>query len=243
MAGAPFHSSSPGGSQSFFDHLEELRARIIKASLAFIIGVIFAYPLTDPVLEFVIRPVGHLVFTSPEEAFTARLTMCFLGGFFLSLPVLLYQIWKFVALGLTAPERKFVSVFGPLSFVFFAAGAVFAWFVLIPMSLQFLMGFASSRMQAMITVEKYISYVGTLLIGCGIVFELPLALAFLARIGIATPEFLRQKRRYAIVLILIVSAVVTPPDVISQLLMSLPLVALYEVGILMTQFPARKTPV
>lgn len=216
---------------TFWGHLEELRSRLIKSLLAFVICACLFFIYVDPVLHFIVEPVGHLVFTSPGEAFSARVNLALLGGFLLALPVILYQIWQFVALGLTEQEKRYVKILGPVSLVCFIAGIVFAYFVLIPISLQFLLSFSAGWMQPMITVDKYISYVGTLLFGSGIVFELPLFLFFLTKIGIATPEFLKQHRRYAIVIILIISAVVTPPDVCSQLLMAAPLLILYEVGI------------
>ena len=225
---------------TFWGHLEELRSRLIKTLLVFVACAVLFFIYVDPVLHFIVEPVGRLVFTSPGEAFSARVDLALLGGFLLALPVILYQLWQFVALGLTDQEKRYVKILGPLSLVCFMAGVVFAYFVLIPISLQFLLGFSTEWMQPMITVDKYISYVGTLMFGSGIVFELPLILFFLTKIGIATPEFLKQHRRYAIVIILIISAIVTPPDVCSQLLMAAPLLILYEVGIVVAQWAMKE---
>ena len=221
---------------SFIKHLEELRSRLIKSILAWLAATgIFYQFFIDRFLAFVIKPVHHIVFTSPSEAFTARLNLTFLGGFLFALPVILYQLWQFVAAGLTIEERKHVVLFGPLSAVFFILGEVFAYFCMLPFSLRFLLSFSSDLIVPMITVDKYISFVTNEMLSCGVVFELPLILAFLTKIGIATPEFMRQKRRYVIVAIFIVSAIITPPDVASQLLLAVPLVVLYEVGILFSQ--------
>ena len=130
-------------------------------------------------------------------------------------------------------------IFGPLSLVCFLAGVAFGYGVMIPMSMQFLLSFASDTMVPMLSVNKYISYTGSMVFAFGIVFELPLVLLFLTKIGIATPAFLMQERKYALVIILIVSAILTPPDVLSQFLMAGPLVVLYEIGIVVSKFTYR----
>lgn len=224
----------PPQSHSFFTHLAELRDRLLKSLAAFIIGSAVAWNFLEPLIRHVVRPVGRVIFTSPEDAFNAQLSLAFLGGFFLSLPVVLFQLWQFISAGLTADERKYVAIFGPLSLALFFLGALFGYFVILPISFNFLMGFSSPWMVPMITVDKYISFVGMIILSSGIAFEMPLILAFLARLGIATPEYLRQKRRYAILLILIVAAVLTPPDMISQIILAIPLLLLYEVGIFFT---------
>lgn len=227
-------------SQSFFSHLNELRDRAIKSLVTFTVATLIIWNFLDPVIRYVVKPVGRIVFTSPEEAFGARMTLAMTGGFLFALPVILYHLWKFIALGLSDNERRYIKIFGPLSLFFFFAGSAFGYFVLLPISLNFLLSFSSTWMVPMITVDKYISYVGTIIIGSGVTFELPLVLGFLARIGIATPEFLRQKRRYAYVIILIVAAILTPPDVVSQMILTIPLVVLYELGIFFSQLAQTK---
>jgi sec-independent protein translocase protein TatC len=220
---------------SFFDHLDELRVRLVKVLAVYAICVIGVFSQIDRLVDWIMKPIGQVVFTSPEQAFVAQMNLAFLAGFILALPFTVYHIWEFISLGLTDKEKKYTRIYGPLSFLCFAVGVGFAYWVMIPMSLRFLLNFSSDLFIPMITVDKYISFVGTWIIACGIVFELPLAMAFLASIGIATPEFLRQKRRYAILGILIVSAIITPPDVMSQLLMAGPLILLYEIGIIVTR--------
>lgn len=224
---------------SFFDHLDELRSRCLKVLALYAACVIVIFQQIEGLLPLLMKPVGHVVFTSPEEAFVAQLNLALLAGFILASPYILYHVWQFVSLGLTKKEKSTIVVYGPLSFVCFATGVAFAYVVMIPMSLQFLLNFSSPFFIPMITVDKYVSFVGTWILACGIVFELPLVLAFLAKIGIATPEFLRQHRRYAILGILIISAVITPPDVMSQILMAAPLIVLYEIGIIVTRFTYR----
>ena len=227
-------------SLSFFGHLDELRSRIITCLIVFVVMTGISYCFSDRLLAAIVQPIGYLIFTAPSDAFVARMTITFLSGFLLSCPVIIYQIWQFVGAGLKDSERKYVALFGPLSLIFFIAGGLFAYFVMIPFSLRFLLNFSTDFMLPMITVKNYISFVGTWIVSFGVVFQLPLVLIFLAKIGIATPEFLRQYRRHAIVIILIVSAIITPPDFVSQLIMAIPLVILYEVGILMVAYTSRK---
>ena len=226
-------------SLSFLEHLDELRSRVIKCLIVFFIAFLAIYPQTDKILNFIIKSVGKLFFTAPADAFMARVHITLVTALCATLPYILYHVWMFLSLGLTEKERKYVVAFVPFSFLFFIAGVLFAYYVAIPISMNFLLSFSSEVMQPMITVKNYISYVGSLVLAFGVVFELPLILMFLARIGIATPAFLIQKRRHAIVLILIISAIITPPDVISQIVMAAPLLVLYELGIIATRFACR----
>lgn len=219
----------------FLDHIDEFRARVLKSLLAVVLGAVVFYPFVDKVLYFIIKPAGKLVFTSPADAFVARMLFTCFGGFVLSSPVVLYQVWNFIALGLKEEEKKYILLYGPLSLFFFITGVAFSYFIAVPMSLYFLLGFSNEWLVPMITVNNYVSFFMTMVIAFGIIFELPVVLIFLTAIGIATPEFLIQKRRHAIVLILVISAIVTPPDVITLLIMSCPLVILYEIGVLVSK--------
>lgn len=224
---------------SFFDHLDELRGRLIKSALSVMIAGCFFYSFVDRALEMIIKPVGRIVFTAPGDAFTARIMLSFLGGFFLALPVILFQVWRFVAVGLKEHEIRYIRFFGPCSAVFFLLGGMFAYFVFIPISVRFLLSFSTASIVPMITIKNYMSFVVTMLLAFGVIFELPLILMFLTKIGIATPAFLVQKRRHAIVIILIVSAFLTPPDCVTQLIMAVPLMVLYEAGIIVSKLTYR----
>ena len=215
----------------FWDHVEELRSRIVVCLAVIVGGAVLFYQFVDPVLRFIIKPVGKLVFTSPADAFVARLLLAILGGLVIAMPVVLYQVWVFVSLGLKEGEKRSVLLYGPLSLICFCAGLLFAYYVALPISLRFLLGFSTDWLVPMITVKSYVTYFTSLVLACGIIFELPVVLIFLTAIGIATPEFLIQKRRHAVVIILIVSAVITPPDIITLLIMTVPLVVLYELGV------------
>lgn len=224
---------------SFFDHLDELIRRLTQCLIVMAVMACVFYAFIDKMLSFIIKPVGKVYFTAPGDAFTARMTLTILGGLLLSLPFILYQIWAFIAEGLKPDEKKYVLFFGPFSLGLFFMGAMFGYFVMVPISIQFLLSFSSDIVQPMITVKNYISFVGTWILACGITFELPLVLMFLTKIGIATPAFLIDKRRYAIVIILIISAIITPPDCVSQIIMAIPLIVLYEIGIIVSRMTYR----
>ena len=232
---------SPAGSlQSFFRHLDELRSRAIKSLIAFAAASFVCFSFVDRILPWIIKPAGHLIFTSPAEGFSAYATLAMVTGFLISPPFILYQVWAFVGAALKPQERHFIKVFGPLSLLFFLLGVAFAFWVAIPMAYKFLMGFSSPILIPMVTVGNYLDFTANMVIAFGVTFELPLILAFLAKIGIATPEFLRQKRRHAIIIILIVAAILTPPDVASQVLLAIPLMVLYEVGIIFVKIAYKR---
>ena len=216
-------------------HLEELRERVLKSVLAVVISAFVVYGFVDKIYESLVVPVGRLVFIAPQEAFVTRIKIAFFGGLFLALPILLYQIWKFISVGLKRSEIKYTLLFGPLSFIFFTVGAIFGYALIVPIGIKFLLGFATDEIVPMISMSKYISFVAMLTMAFGMVFELPLASLFLTKIGVVTPRFLSQKRKHAIVVIFIAAAVLTPPDVITQTLMAVPLLILYEIGIIFSK--------
>jgi sec-independent protein translocase protein TatC len=225
---------------TFFEHWDELRIRLIWSLIAVGAGAVIAYGFSDRLMAAVIRPIGVVVFTSPPDAFIARINLAFAAGLILALPVVILQAWRFVTGALKPHERRAVAFFAPVSIVLFLLGVSFGYCLVVPVTVRLLMGFATPELIPMITISNYIAYVGSTSIAFGVVFELPLLLLFLARIGIATPEFLVQKRRYAVMIILIVSAVITPPDGLTLFLMSVPLCCLYEIGILAVKTVHRK---
>lgn len=221
-------------------HLEELRNRVIKSVVSVIIASCLLYSFVNIILPNLVKPVGKLVFIAPQEAFIARIKIAFFGGLFLSSPFILYQIWRFVSLALKPNERKYILIFGPLSLIFFFMGAFFGYFIIVPIGMRFLLGFATDFITPMITISRYISFVGILTLSFGVIFELPLISLFLTKIGLVTPEFLSGKRKHAVVLVFIVAAILTPPDIITQGLMALPLLVLYEIGIVFSKFAYKK---
>lgn len=222
--------------QSFFKHIEELRSRMIKSAGAFVLAFCLCYNFIGKLIPKLTAPAGHLVFTAPADAFSAYMTVGALMALLVASPYIVYQIWAFIGGALKPSEKKFVLIFAPLSLLFFLSGGAFAYFLAVPRAYQFLMSFSSEYLIPMVTVKSYLGFLGHMIVAFGVAFELPLILAFLAKIGIASPEYLRQKRRHAIIIILIVAALLAPPDVISMLVLAVPLMVLYEVGIVFAKF-------
>jgi sec-independent protein translocase protein TatC len=222
--------------QSFFKHIEELRSRLIKSAGAFVLAFCLCYNFIGKLIPKLIAPAGHLIFTSPAEAFSAYMMVGTVMALIVASPVIVYQIWAFVGGALKPSEKKFVLIFAPLSLLFFLSGGAFAYFLAVPRAYKFLMSFSSEYLIPMVTVKNYLGFLGHMIVAFGVAFELPLILAFLAKIGIASPEYLRQMRRHAIIIILIAAALLAPPDVISMLILAVPLMVLYEVGIVFMRF-------
>ncbi len=217
-------------------HLEELRGRLIKIAISIFVGFFVCWPFKKQILLLLERPLpstlkGKLVFLSPTEGFFTLLKICFFGGFILAFPFIVYQIWKFIEPGLYEHERKFVGPFILFSMLFFAIGALFAYFVIIPFALRFLLSFTGNLLVPQITIGNYVSFVIQLSSAFGIVFLLPVFVALLAKLGVVNYKMLERNRKYAIVIIFIVAAILTPPDVFSQVLMAVPLLLLYELSI------------
>jgi len=220
---------------AFFVHLNELRSRMIKTLGVFLLVAFVCFNYATEVLHWIIKPAGHLVFTTPGGAFSAVMMATIVMAAIISSPFILYQFWAFVSKALKPQEQKIILIVGPLSVLLFLSGVAFAFFVAVSIAYKFLMSFSSADLQPMISVDNYLGFLGNMVLAFGITFELPLVLGFLAKIGIATPEFLRQKRRHAIIIILVIAAILTPPDVASQCLLAGPLIVLYELGIVVVR--------
>lgn len=222
------------------EHLNELRNHIGKSLIVLLVCSVIIYSFIDKILLFLSKPVGKLVFIAPQEAFTTNIKIAFFVGLLLSSPFILYQVWKFVSLGLVLKERKYIRIFGPLSFLLFVIGFTFGYLIIVPIGMKFLLGFASEALVPMITISKYISFVFNLSFAFSLVFQLPIVILFLTKIGIVTPAILKKRRKEAIVLVFIAAAVMTPPDVVTQVLMAVPLIFLYELGIIFSRVAYRK---
>lgn len=218
---------------TIIEHLEELRRRLIIALVVLGVATVLSFLFVDRLLAFLIRPVGRVVFLAPTEAFFVRVKVALLAGVFLSLPVFLYQIWRFVSTGLTPTERRYGLWLLPPAFILFVGGALFALVAIIPVGVRFLLNYqVPGVLEPMISIGAYTSFVTAFLLAFGLVFELPIVLIFLTKIGLVTPAWLAARRRYAIVIIVGAAAVLTPGgDVFSQLLMAIPTYLLYEVSI------------
>jgi sec-independent protein translocase protein TatC len=220
---------------SILDHLEELRKRLILCVVVIIIGSAIAYKLVPSVLQSLIKPVGKLVFINPTEAFWVNLKLSLMIGAYFSLPVIFYQIWKFIARGLRKNERGSILPLAVISFLLFNFGAWFCYLFIVPLGIKFLLSYSLGIIEPMISVNSYLTFITVMLLSFGLIFELPLIIGFLTRLGIVSPKGLIKYRRLAIVVIFIIAAVLTPPDIFTQTSLALPLLLLYEVSILVAK--------
>jgi len=227
----------------FWDHLEELRWRLIKSIIAILIGAGFSYAYSDIIMYWLINPTEslsidlNLQVLKITSMFTVKLSVALFGGMILGLPVILYQFWRFIS---PAFEDKYgVAVIFTVLFssAFFILGMSFAYFVIIPFSLAFFTSLTTETIDVAynFTLEGYLMYILWLIFGCGLLFQLPVISIFFTKIGILTPAFLREYRKFAVVVFLILGAVLTPPDPVSQILIVVPLIILYEFSILISK--------
>jgi sec-independent protein translocase protein TatC len=229
---------------TFLEHLEELRSCIIKSALALFLGFLISYFFTSYIIEFLVRPLDEsggvrLILTAPTEGFLIKIKVAFLAGIIISSPAIFYQLWKFIAPALYEKERKIIIPVVVWSVLLFLFGGVFAYWML-PYALIFFQSFAMDYAENFWSLGKYITIVTYMLLAFGVVFELPLVIYYITRMGLVTPRFLREKRRHAYIIILIIAAIVTPPDVITQIILSTPLIVLYEISIFLAVIAHRK---
>jgi sec-independent protein translocase protein TatC len=226
--------------KTFIEHLEELRRRIISYLIVLLLTSVLAFSFSEEFLRYVLKLVGKTIFLSPAEGFFVHLKTALFLGFLISLPMLFYEVWAFVSSALKEKEIFFLKIFCFSSLILFLCGILFAYFVILPLAINFLLSYQSPVMLAMLSVNQYLSFLYALLISFGFIFELPLLIVFLTQLNIIGPGFLKQKRKFAFLLIFIVAAILTPPDVITQILMALPLLILYESGIILSRVVARR---
>ncbi|MCX7704150.1 MAG: twin-arginine translocase subunit TatC [Planctomycetota bacterium] len=275
----------------FWEHLEELRWRIIKWLLFFAVSFVVAFIFQDELMWVVTLPhrtsskaiqtkeqikdyasileriaekkknddpelsealftirdelekrdPSKLVLLKYEESFVAYLKVSLAAAFLVSLPFGVYQLWRFVSAGLYPSERKTIGTFIPFSLLLFAAGLLFGYFLLIPIGLRFLLSYGDSQMFfPSITLGFYLSFFITIMLSLGVVFQLPLVMLILAAVGIITLEWLRKARRFFIVGAFIIAAIFTPPDCVTQILLAIPLLLLFEVGIILIKILVRE---
>ncbi|MFZ5981775.1 MAG: twin-arginine translocase subunit TatC [Candidatus Zixiibacteriota bacterium] len=227
---------------SFVDHLEELRWRLLKSVLAVVIMAILALYFSDHLFKFLIMPLGDvkLHVTEVTGSFYAYLKVSFIAGIFGALPIVFYQLWVFISPGLYKREKKVIIPLVTISSFLFLGGAIFCYYLVLPLALKFLIGFSGELLNPIITVGSYISFAGLLMIAFGFAFELPIVAFFLGKIGLISSKFMARGRRYAVVAILIVAAIITPPDVFTQVLLAIPLYFLYEISIIVVRLTGKK---
>jgi len=224
------------------EHLGELRKRVIYILIAVLITSGAAYHFIDEILVFITitGKVDNLVFINPTEAFFVIIKLSILVGMIGAMPFIQYQVWKYVGVALKKKERKYLIYYGPVSLILFLIGAGFAFRTVLPMAMRFLLSFSKDFIEPMITLNSYVSFLIKMVSAFGLMFELPLVVLFLSKIGVVTPEGLKKGRKYAVVVIFLVAAVLTPPDVISQIMLAVPILLLYEISIWICKSVTRK---
>lgn len=228
------------------DHLVDLRRALAKSLVAIALGFAACVYFADVLFDLIRAPIlpylgqGGLVFTAPMDKFVSYLKVSFLAGTVITCPYWLYQLWNFIAPGLYKDEKKYATAFIFFGSVLFLTGVVFVYEIVFPMAFKYLMTFGSEVDKPMITISEYLSFFTLITVVFGLAFEMPLILVILGMLGVIDDKFLRTNRRYAIVIMSVLSAVATPPDVISMLALLGPLLFLYEISIIAVKIMAKK---
>ncbi len=224
------------------DHLGELRTRLINSAWIIALSTGACFYFSQQIFDFLRSPAapylpgGGLVFTGPADKFIAHIKLSFFAGIVFSCPFWIYQIWKFVAPGLYSKEKKYTVGFIISGTVLFITGISFAYFLALPAAFKYLFNFGGDVDKPMITIDQYLSFFVWSTMMFGAAFELPLIIVLLGMLGIVNQKLLREKRRYAIVALSTISALITPPDLLSMLMMLGPMIVLYEISILIVGF-------
>jgi sec-independent protein translocase protein TatC len=227
---------------SILDHLDELRKRIMIIAIILLVGALASFFFVTDILDFLTAPAKglQLIYITPAEAFVSQIRLAIVTAVIITLPLTIYQILLFILPALKQTEKRAIYPFVFAMFILFGLGVSFAYFVVLPFALFFFLGFSTETLVPQFTISSYISFVTSFLLAFGSIFQIPLVFWFLGAIGLVSSGFLRTNRKYAVLIIAIISAVITPPDVFSQLLMVGPLMLLYETGILLIRLTERK---
>ena len=222
----------------FTSHLEELRTRLIRIFTAVAVSFVGCYFFKERLFGILTLPLkdilpdkGSMIFTSLPEAFFTYLKVSFFAAIFVSSPYILYQVWKFISPGLYEKEKRYMIPFVIFSTAFFVGGAIFAYFVVFPFGFRFFLAFGTEFIRPMLSLREFLSFSMKVLLAFGIVFELPIFMFFLAKIGLVDSRKLVKNRKYAILLAFVGAAILTPPDVVTQVLMAIPIVILFEISV------------
>ena len=227
------------GRMSFLDHLDELRRRLVAAALSLAVGTLVAFVFINRIFDFIMRPLyeklpagSKLIYTEPTEAFMLNVKIALLAGIVIAAPLIMWQLWLFIAPGLYAHEKRFALPFILMASIFFVGGAAFNHYVLFPLAWVFLAGFTTDYMMFMPRIAPVFSLYAMLMLAMGLIFEMPAVVLVLARMGLVTAGFLWRQIKYAVLIIFILAAVITPTgDPMTQSLMAGPMIVLYVLSI------------
>jgi sec-independent protein translocase protein TatC len=226
---------------NIWEHLGELRRRLLVCIYVLLVGLPVGAFAVSPIIAWLSKPVGDLVFVQPMEAFSAQLEIAVGVSFLLGLPVILYQVWAFVASGLTAAEKGYFHWLVPTAYISFMFGVGFSTFWVFPRAVQFLLTLKSQHLVPMLSVEGYLKFYLLLCLAFGILFQLPLVLHLLAKLGVLRPDFLVGNRRISYFLIFLFATIFNPvPEVLTQLVLAGAAIALFEISILLVRWESRK---
>lgn len=229
---------------TFIDHLSELRRRIIYVLAVFMVLLFACLGFVSHIYSYLVSPLKEegyrLMVISPGEVITVYFSIAGVIAVGLTLPFALYQLWLFVRPGLTPVERRYTLRLLPVTLALFVAGVCFAWFIIFPTILHFLLRISSAQFIVNIRAGAYFSFLSTICIPFGFIFELPVVVVFLTRIGLVTPQFLSRIRRYAYLVIVLIGVFISPPELISHLSVTIPMVLLYEISIGLSHLVVRR---
>ncbi|MEA1961049.1 MAG: twin-arginine translocase subunit TatC [Bacillota bacterium] len=236
-----FSDLSTEDKQTIIEHLEDLRKALIVSIVAIIVAAVVCFSYNEELLTLIIEPLRslneQLVVTGVTEAFFVKLKLSFLGGFVLAFPVVVWAIWRFFKPALYPSERKYIYILLPITVLFFVGGVLFSYFGILRLVLNFFIFIAGENLETMFKVDQYVSFVMAFTIPFGLVFELPVVVFFLSKIGVVNHKMLSENRKYALLVIVILAAALTPgPDPISQLFMAVPVYLLYEISVVIAKF-------
>lgn len=229
------------GTMSLIEHLTELRSRLIKCLLAVAAGSLIGYFFIEDIMHYITLPAGKLYYMQPAEAFFTYIKVACVTGFLLALPIIFWHVWRFFLPALTRAERMVLGLIVPISVVLFFCGLAFSFFLVLPAGIKFFLGFGTSELEALFSVDKYFDFVIMFVLPFGFIFELPLIITILGKLGLITSEFLKKYQRMVIFLSFVIGAIITPtPDIFTQSMIALPIIVLYEVGYFIVRYILRR---
>lgn len=217
---------------SLVGHLGELRKRIIISAIAILVGFCVAYYYVDDLLAIIIAPAGKLYYMRPTEAFFTYMKVALVAGIIAASPIWLYEVWAFVIPALTKQEKQLTNWFLPFAIILFILGILFSYALVLPVAIQFFIGFATDELQPLFSIGQYIDFVIAFVLPFGLIFELPIVMIIMAKLNLITSAFLRSKRKIFLFLAFVIGGLISPtPDMFSQTMIAMPMIILYEVSL------------
>lgn len=233
---------SKNNDETIVGHLTEVRMRLILSILAFLITTIVVFQYTEPLVNDLISKSSGMqfVFIEPAELFMTFIKIAITGGLVVAFPFLLFQLWMFISPGLKKKEKQALAIALTIGLLLFILGMIFAYLIVLPMTTNFFMGFKLADIPPMVSFSSYFNYALNIILSFGLAFEFPILMVMLAFVGIVKTSFLAKNRKYVLLIVLIVAAIITPPDVVSQVLLTIPLMVLFELGLIFSRLVEKK---